>query len=97
MRQNFTISEEDWAELLRLSGEAHRTPVMALSLADGLAGRDFASLARQRVLDHWNEIGRRLGFKGETTEPVDQARRIVSAEPLVRGEARWDISEENAT
>ena len=22
MRQNFTISEEDWAELLRLSGEA---------------------------------------------------------------------------
>ena len=84
MRQNYTISEEDWAEVLRLSREAHQTPVIALSVADGIAGRDFASLARQRVFDHWNAIGRRLGFDGATVKPVDEARRIVSAEPLMR-------------
>ena len=85
MRQHYTISDEDWAELVRLSQEAHRTPVIALSLADGLAGRDFASMARQRVLDHWTEIGRRLGFDGMTVEPIDEVMRIVSAE--ARGHA----------
>ena len=80
MRQTYTINEDDWAEVLRLSQEAHRTPVIALSLADGLAGRDFASMARERVYAKWSEIGARMGFRSETVEPVDQERRMISAE-----------------
>lgn len=40
---------EEVAELKRLAGEASRTPVIALSVADGLAGNDFAATAWRRA------------------------------------------------
>lgn len=79
MRKTFTISEEDWAKLMEMSKTAHSTPVIALSVADGLAGRDFASMARKRVLNLWKEMGKKYGFDGDTVEPIGESERTVSA------------------
>ena len=80
MMKHFTIDEADWAKLMDLSREARNTPVIALSVADGLAGRDFASLARQRVLAYWKVLGAKYGFDpSRGVQPVDEARRIVGA------------------
>jgi len=56
------LEQDDLKELLRLNDEASNTPVIALSLADGLAGRDFASLAWNRVRDKWEEFGKKYDF-----------------------------------
>jgi len=79
MRREFTIEPADWAELVRLSHEALNMPVMALSLADGLAGRDFASQAREAVMRVWSRLGRKYGFHEDTTEPVNESERRISA------------------
>jgi hypothetical protein len=81
-RKNFIISEEDWTELIRLSKVAQETPVIALSVADGLAGRDFASMARERVLQQWKTIAKKYGFDVDSVRPVDEDKRIVSAVSL---------------
>ena len=76
----FKISDEDWNAITELSREARNTPVMALSVADGLAGRDFASMARERVFSKWHEIGRKMGFDSSDIIPVDEKNRIIEAE-----------------
>ncbi len=81
MKKIFTLSQADWDGLAKLSKEARDTPVMALSTADALAGRDFASLARQRVMDRWDELGKKYGFKPNGLRPIDEAARKIEAEP----------------
>ncbi len=78
----YTIPEEDWNELIQLSREAQNTPVMALSVGDGLAGRDFASMARDRVQSKWNAIGLILGFDASSVRPIDEKNRIIEATPI---------------
>lgn len=78
-RKQFQIEAQDWEELFRLSREAVETPVIAMSVGDGLAGRDFASMARERVMGKWRELGKKYGFDWETVSPVDQDKGIVSA------------------
>lgn len=65
-----------------LSKEAANTPVMALSIADGLAGRDFASMAQERVFAKWREIGLKIGFDASDVQPFDQERHIIEATAL---------------
>ena len=51
----FATSEET-EEVQELAETARRMPVMTTSLAEGLAGRDFASTARKRMQDRLQEI-----------------------------------------
>jgi hypothetical protein len=41
--------------ILELAETARKTPVIALSMKDGMEGRDFASLAWERVYDAIND------------------------------------------
>jgi hypothetical protein len=77
--EHFTIDEADWNELMRLSREAQDAPVMALSSADALSGRDFAGAARERVYSYWRELGCKYGFDASEIRPVDEKRRIIAA------------------
>lgn len=51
-RTGVFATREEVARLKEQAGQAAETPAIALSVADGLAGRDFASLARERLM-HW--------------------------------------------
>ena len=56
------ITEEEIKELVELTRTAETTPVIALSLKDGLEGRDWSTQAWNRVRDKWNELGKKYGF-----------------------------------
>lgn len=47
---------EEIAELKTLASRAARTPVMALSVADGIAGRGFAATAHKRAQQRCHEL-----------------------------------------
>ena len=79
MKRRFTIDEADWKHLIELCVTARNTPVIALSVGDGLSGRDFATLARKRIFDFWIELGGKYGFDGNDVTPVDEANRVVEA------------------
>lgn len=81
----YVIEQADWDRLMELSAAAHRTPVIALSVADGIAGRDFASLAHERVMAHWRELAKKYGFRYETVRPCSESERSVFAEPVAAG------------
>ena len=46
------LTTEELTELMELYKAAQNTPVIALSVADGLAGRDFASQAYKRFVNY---------------------------------------------
>ena len=83
-RQQYQISEQDWQHLIKCSQSARSAPVMALSIADGLAGNDFSSIAYRNVYEAWKALGRKYGFDGTDVEPVDEQQRCVSAYPLAQ-------------
>ena len=56
------LTKEELDELLRLYHTARTTPVIALSVADGLAGNDFASIANRTFQSYWAELGTKYGF-----------------------------------
>lgn len=73
---NKKLTTEELSELMRLYNRAGTTPVMCLSLADGLAGRDFASIAYQDFQDKWAEIAKKYGVRSSagfdsTTGEID--------------------------
>lgn len=82
--KKFTLSKEDWDKLMELSKEARSTPVIALSVADGLAGRDFASRAHDNVYDYWYEMGLKYGFNSHTIKPLSEENRTIMAEKTVK-------------
>jgi hypothetical protein len=90
----FTINEADWNELLRFSAEARRTPVIALTVADGLAGNDFSAIAHRRVEAKWKEIGDRMGFDWTQVEPIDESGRVIQA-PAIQTEGKTDDQNKN--
>jgi len=55
-------TEEEVEKIQRLYEEAIRTPVVALSSADALAGRDFASAAMDRVQQAIDEAAEAHGL-----------------------------------
>jgi len=81
-RKIYQIEEDDWNELMRLSKIANETPVIALSVEQGLRGDDFASTARKKVFDKWEEIGRKYRFDGKDVESANEKERKVSAYPV---------------
>jgi len=56
------LSEEDRKELVELYEEAEKTPMIAMSLADGIAGRDWATQAWNEVKAKMDELGKKYGF-----------------------------------
>ena len=76
----FMIEQEDWDQLIELSKQARNAPVMVMSLADGLAGRDFANLARERVFAFWRKLGRKYGFDGSDVKPI--SGRMIEARQI---------------
>ena len=55
-RTGIKATEAEITELKDLLESARRTPVMALSVDDGMAGRDFASTARQNMLQRCHAL-----------------------------------------
>jgi hypothetical protein len=81
----FTIGEDDWNELARLSKIARETPAFGLSSEQVLSGNDFASMALEDVHRKWREVGLRMGFDGSNVRPVDESRRIIEAQERTPG------------
>lgn len=69
---NIILEPSDLEELLDLNDKATNTPVIALSVKDGLEGRDFASTAWKRVREKWEELGRKYGFNPESVRGIDR-------------------------
>lgn len=65
------LSSQDLKELLELTRKAETTPVIALSLKDGLEGRDWSALAWDKVRDKWHELGRKYGFDPTQVKGID--------------------------
>ena len=67
-------TKEELEFLMRKAQTAATMPVMALSVADGLAGRDFSSLAHRSALEACHAIALQhglpeiVGFYGVTQE-----------------------------
>lgn len=55
-------TEEEFAELKKLRNKAARTPVIALSSAQALSGRDSASVAWQRVKERCHALALEHGL-----------------------------------
>lgn len=81
----YTLTEDEWNRLIKLSTEARNMPVMALSVADGITGNDFASIARRRVDAFWRELGSKYGFDPSDVKPVDESKRQISAQAVSNG------------
>ncbi len=57
-----TLTEDELVALTELYRDAQNTSLMALSIADGLAGRDFSSTAWRRVKEEMDHLGKKYGF-----------------------------------
>lgn len=77
--ETYQLTTDEWSKIRKLSVRARQTPVIALSTADGLAGRDLASMAREDVSDYWRELGRQYGFDPRNIQPVDESLRKIRA------------------
>ena len=71
------MTADELKELVDYYHKAQNTPVIALSVADGLAGRDFASQAQARFNEKWVEVCHKYkvdpaltGFNSQTGELV---------------------------
>jgi len=65
------IPKDELQELIDLTHRAEQTPVIALSLADGLSGRDFSAQAWENVRARWHELGRKYGFDPTQVRGID--------------------------
>lgn len=65
------LNEEDRKALTELYAEARTTPVVALSVADMIAGKDWASQAWDRVREKMDELGLKYGFDPKKMKGID--------------------------
>ena len=65
------LNKKDLQELLKLTNEAQNTPVVCMSVAQGLRGEDWASQVWERVREKWHELGKKYGFDPTTIKGVD--------------------------
>lgn len=61
MREKIFLSAPELSNLMALYNQAQQTPVIALSMKDGLAGDDWASQAWKRFKDEWEAIATKHG------------------------------------
>jgi len=66
------LTQEELKELLNLHDQAYHTPVIAMSVRDGLEGRDFATQAWDRVRSKWEELGRKYKFHPSQVKGIDK-------------------------
>ena len=67
------LTKEELEKILQLNDRANNTPVMTLSVEQGLAGRDFASLARNDLREYWEELGKKHSFNPENVRGIEKA------------------------
>lgn len=65
------LSEEDRKTIVELYAKARTTPVMALSCADMIAGKDWASQAWDRAREKMDELGVKYGFDPKKMKGID--------------------------
>lgn len=75
-----TLSEEDREELVKLYKEAQTTPVIALTTADMLSGRDWASQAWDRVRIKMDELGKKYGYNPRTVQVNNKTGEVFPNE-----------------
>lgn len=64
------LQPEELKKLIDLTKEAETTPVIAMSMRDGMEGRDLATLAWDRVRDYWRELGAKYGFDSQNVRGI---------------------------
>ena len=60
------ITDEENKKLQDLYKEAQNTPVIAMSVKDGMEGRDWATQAWNRVREYMDELGKKYGYDPAT-------------------------------
>lgn len=71
------ITEEEHKRLQDLYNKAQNTPVIAMSVKDGLEGRDFATLAWNEVRNYMDRLGEKYGYD-PATHAVNKDREVVN-------------------
>ncbi len=61
------MTPEELAELMDCWNATLNTPVIAMSVKDGLEGNDFQSQAQRRFADKWIEICSKYGLQHDKT------------------------------
>jgi len=75
MRQDFEMTEDDLAELLRAS-----RPVPAMFLS---GGRPMFGTPQENANAAWERLGKKMGFKPMTVKPIPgKGHRYFSAEVI---------------
>ncbi len=63
-----TLEEADFKKLVELYTKAQRTPMIAMSVADGIAGRDWSTMAWNEVRAFMDQLGKKYGYKPQTAQ-----------------------------
>ena len=71
------ITEEECVKLVKLHRNAQTTPVIALSLADGLSSNDWASRAWCRVTDFQKMLGAKYGYNYMENAINTKTREVI--------------------
>lgn len=56
------VTQEECDKLVKLYERARTTPVIAMSVQDGMEGKDFASLAWKDVEIYYDELAAKYNF-----------------------------------
>ena len=67
------LTKKELEKILKLNDRANNTPVIALSVGQGLAGQDFASMARNDLREYWLELGKNHNFNPENVRGIEKA------------------------
>ena len=70
------VTEEECSKLVSLFKRAQNTPVIAMSVQDGLEGKDFASLAWDDVRKYYDELAKKYDFD-VTKKCINQKTREI--------------------
>lgn len=72
------LSDEDRKELAKMYEEAQTTPVIGCSMKDMIEGRDWASLAWNRVRAKMDDFGKKYGFDPKKIRGINKQTGEVS-------------------
>lgn len=79
----FTITQEEMDELVKAHKTARETPAFALSTKQALDGKDFASMAWDRLREIQERLAKKYGYDCTTTA-IDPRSLTFEAEPLTK-------------
>ena len=77
MVDRLQVTQEECDKLTELYKRAQNTPVIAMSVQDGLEGNDFASLAWKDVEKYMDELGQKYGYDPKKYAINQVTREIV--------------------